>query len=203
MINQKISVIMFDLGGVLIDCSKFTKLLNWQDITNDIDVLEQKRSDSPIFTQYQLGNINSKQFIEGTIEELELNVNMVRFIREFRLIPKNFYSGADKTLLKLRKKYKVACLSNTNEIHWNKLCDVNKLDKYFDKCFLSHILHMAKPNKDIYLHAVKELGVEPWEILFFDDRKENVETANELGMTAYCTKGFEDVMKCLKILQIL
>jgi putative hydrolase of the HAD superfamily len=48
----------------------------------------------------------------------------------------------------------------------------------------SHRLGIAKPDAAIYLHAAEGLGVAPQEILFIDDREENIEAAVVAGMNA-------------------
>jgi putative hydrolase of the HAD superfamily len=48
----------------------------------------------------------------------------------------------------------------------------------------SHRLGIAKPDEAIYHHAAEGLGVKPQEVLFIDDRAENVEGARRAGMMA-------------------
>jgi putative hydrolase of the HAD superfamily len=48
----------------------------------------------------------------------------------------------------------------------------------------SHRLGMAKPDAAIYRYAAEGLGVKPEEILFVDDREENVAGARAVGMVA-------------------
>jgi putative hydrolase of the HAD superfamily len=48
----------------------------------------------------------------------------------------------------------------------------------------SHRLGIAKPDAAIYRHAAEGLRVKPEEILFVDDREENVEGARAAGMLA-------------------
>jgi putative hydrolase of the HAD superfamily len=48
----------------------------------------------------------------------------------------------------------------------------------------SHRLGIAKPDAAIYRHAVEGLGVPAGEILFVDDREENIEAARAAGMVA-------------------
>lgn len=189
---------MFDLGGVLIECNPFNKLLEWQNWTSDVRELRQKWSKSKAFYNYQLGAIGTKEFVESVIGEFELSVSIVRFIREFRLIPKDFFPGAPELLRSLGRKYTTACFSNTNEVHWNKLCGVNNLDKKFKRCFASHIIHMAKPDKEAFLYVINQLKVLPHEIVFFDDREENIDAALEIGIDAYLTKDFEQVQSRVK-----
>ena len=57
------------------------------------------------------------------------------------------------------------------------------LTEFHHKTF-SHRLGIAKPDASIYAHAVEGMGVAPDEILFIDDRQENVAAARDAGMTA-------------------
>ncbi|HEX4156711.1 MAG TPA: HAD family phosphatase [Acidobacteriaceae bacterium] len=54
----------------------------------------------------------------------------------------------------------------------------------FDHHTFSHRLKMVKPEAAIYQHVIRELGLPAEEILFIDDRKENVEAAEAAGMQA-------------------
>ncbi len=64
----------------------------------------------------------------------------------------------------------------------------------------SHRLGIAKPDAAIYLHAVQGLGVAAEEILFIDDRIENIEAARAVGMMAVqyvAQEGFVADMEAL------
>jgi putative hydrolase of the HAD superfamily len=55
----------------------------------------------------------------------------------------------------------------------------------------SHRLGIAKPDAAIYRHAVEGLGVPVGEILFVDDREENIRAARAAGMVAVQYAGHE------------
>ena len=196
-------MLLFDLGGVLIDCENFKKILQWENWTQELSELENKLIESGTNERYQRGKIGTKEFVETTISELDLTVSVSRFLREFRLLPKGFYPGADVLLKELSRNYITACLSNTNELHWNKLCGVNKIEKCFKFSFPSHIIHKVKPEKAAYTYVVKALGVEPGAIAFFDDREENVAAAKKVGIDAFKTAGITELCDCISKLGIL
>lgn len=54
----------------------------------------------------------------------------------------------------------------------------------FDHCIWSHTLKLAKPEAAIYRCAAKGLDTEPAQILFIDDKIENIEAAESIGMQA-------------------
>lgn len=59
-------------------------------------------------------------------------------------------------LLKLREKYVVYLLSNTNEIHWKWACEHAfpyrgfRVEDYFEKMYLSYEMKMVKPAEEIF-----------------------------------------------------
>lgn len=52
----------------------------------------------------------------------------------------------------------------------------------FHHCTFSYLLKLAKPEVEIYQHAVQGLDTPPEEILFIDDREENIAAAQEVGL---------------------
>ena len=52
----------------------------------------------------------------------------------------------------------------------------------FDHCIWSHSLKLAKPEGAIYRCAAEGLAAKPSEILFIDDKPENIEAAQSIGM---------------------
>ena len=54
----------------------------------------------------------------------------------------------------------------------------------FDHCVWSYSLKLAKPEAAIYRSAAEGLATDPAEILFIDDKAENIEAAHSVGMQA-------------------
>jgi len=54
----------------------------------------------------------------------------------------------------------------------------------FDVLVWSYQLHLAKPDPEIYLYTLQQLGTRPDEALFLDDKQVNVDAARELGIQA-------------------
>lgn len=55
----------------------------------------------------------------------------------------------------------------------------------FEQVFVSGELDMVKPNADIYEHVIAELGIEPSQFVFIDNREDNVEGARAVGGQAH------------------
>ena len=90
-----------------------------------------------------------------------------------------------KIAAQLRKHYRTAVISNTNAAHVRHIAPTWASYDPFDKCFYSHEVGCMKPDLAIYEFAIKEMGFEPSECVFFDDVEENVEAARKVGMIAH------------------
>ncbi len=84
---------------------------------------------------------------------------------------------------RVRSQVTVALLSNATDQLREHLAH-HDLVETFDVVFCSAELRMAKPDVAIFRHVAAELGVEPGECFFTDDRPENVEGARAAGMHA-------------------
>ncbi len=104
-------------------------------------------------------------------------------------------------LASLRPTYGVALVSNA----WPRACERMRahwrLGGLYDALVFSCEAGVAKPDRDIYLLACQQLGVEPYETVFIDDSVENTDAAARLGMKTVLFKerdrAIEDVRRLL------
>lgn len=68
----------------------------------------------------------------------------------------------------------------------------------FERMFISAEMHELKPEPAIYLETARELGVEPRDIVFVDNKKENTDAAAELGMTVHHFTGPDGLLVFLE-----
>ncbi len=79
---------------------------------------------------------------------------------------------------------RVAILSNMPRELGEALKTRTRRLAQFDQVTLSYEIHAVKPDPAIYEHCLQGLGSAPRNSLFFDDRLENVQSAELLGMRA-------------------
>jgi putative hydrolase of the HAD superfamily len=75
-----------------------------------------------------------------------------------------------------------AILSNMGDSVWASVEREFEWIHRFDALVWSFQLGIAKPDPAIYRHTIAELGVQPEEALFIDDKLPNIEAAQALGM---------------------
>lgn len=62
----------------------------------------------------------------------------------------------------------------------------------FEHLFFSGQLRLGKPDRRIYEHALDRLGAAPADVVFIDDKAENIDAAREIGMrTVHHTSGVD------------
>jgi putative hydrolase of the HAD superfamily len=79
--------------------------------------------------------------------------------------------------------YRLAILSNAPVDLARVLDDAPWLNAFGPRIF-SCRLHLSKPDPAIYRYVLRELNADPEEIVFFDDRPDNVLAAQAIGMQA-------------------
>ncbi|MDN5916281.1 MAG: HAD-IA family hydrolase [Pseudonocardia sp.] len=68
----------------------------------------------------------------------------------------------------------------------------------FDRLLFSADVGVAKPSADIFRRADHEFRTSPEQVLFFDDRAENVRAARAHGWDAHVWRGAADAMTTLR-----
>ena len=117
-------VLLFDLGGVLIDNVTFEELPCLLPAPMERAALQDRWLHSPAVQRYERGEIDADQFATDFISEWSLSLSPAQFIETFAAWPRGFFPGAVELLADLRKRHTIAFLSNCNAIHWERLAHV-------------------------------------------------------------------------------
>lgn len=182
MINHKPKIIVFDIGGVLLNWKvaipKIAQMLN---VTNEIFFDELQKH----LKNLELGKDHQNDFWEYLVEKynssLEPNFLKKTWIEE--QIP--IEPGWD--LLRKTKKsgYRVVCCTN----NWKDTVE-RQVKLHSDFSLFEFILNSAdvgtrKPDERIYLLVEEKVGEKGQDIFFIDDSKENCEGAEKIGWQTF------------------
>ncbi len=194
---QNIKAIIFDFGGVILDidfnktCIAFSKIG-----IDNFDEMYSLKSADPFFEDLEKGKFNEQQFFtEFKKRHISLSDDQIRDALNALLL--RYRKEALQTLKKIRHKYQLFLLSNTNIIHLQAFTKIYKeqigkgsLEDYFDKMYFSHEIGYRKPAKEAYEIVLKENDLSPSGTLFIDDSLKNIEGAQALGLqTIYLKEG--------------
>jgi putative hydrolase of the HAD superfamily len=192
MLDRK--VILFDLGGVLVGSAGRVAVRALLPSMGEQQVLERWLRSRAV-NLFERGQMSSGTFATEFIKEWDFRLTESEFLESFAAWATGLVDGAEALVRSLRRQHVVACLSNTNAIHWARMPELREL---FDYCFASHLTGFMKPDREAYEHALRELQVAPNSVYFFDDLLQNVVAARTLGINAFCVRGFEDVLPVLR-----
>jgi glucose-1-phosphatase len=183
---HKISTIIFDLGGVLLDLDQGKTLRAFA--RRGLD-LEDVNEASPIFADFETGKISAVDFRHGIRTLFKGNITDTEIDEAWNAMLLDTYEERFNILEGLRKQFRIYLLSNTNSIHidWvrdylHKNFGLERWDSLFDKQYLSYEIGLRKPNKDIYEYVLKDIQKEPQECLFIDDSYANIKGAASAGI---------------------
>jgi HAD superfamily hydrolase (TIGR01509 family) len=191
---KRAPVLLFDLGGVLVDVGAFDAVRAMVGATVDDDELKRRWLRSPAVRSFELGRVSPAAFAAQFVEEWQVPLTPEAFLGEVYSWIRQPYPGAVDLLERLRGGYHVACLTNCNELHWSQLTPFLEC---FDSAFSSHLLGEIKPDPKAFEAVMSELGVKPHEVRFFDDSSPNVEAARLLGIDSFLVNGIDDVMRAV------
>lgn len=176
-------VLLFDLGGVIVPWVGIEALMRLTGKPRDkiIDVF----SSHPIFVSYEIGQCSDAAFISALKSTFALTQSETELATLWCDWVEPPFPDVLATLATLRKTYTVACLSNTNNLHWQHLQGFLDTDSVFDFAFASHHIHAAKPHVESFKIPLEKMGVSPSDVWFFDDTMVNIEAARSFGITSY------------------
>lgn len=189
-----IKTIIFDFGDVFINLDKPGTIKRTKDLLGfDIITEAANTSSQAIFETndaYEKGEISTDQFLSFYTNRFK-GVTKNELIDLWNSLIKDFpkYRLDWLKQLKAEHDFKFILLSNTNALHINYIKeDVAFYEEFkacFDKFYLSHEIHLRKPNADIYEFVLSENKLKAEECLFIDDTKANTDTASALGINTW------------------
>jgi len=192
-----IKAVIFDYGGVLKTAHRLSDDIPAIFNVSKEEIKNQQENAAPLFSLLQRDLIEEDEFWKRYSELIKKPVpkNCGELARELYEKSLFFYPETIGFVKKLRKaKIKTAVLSNIIELQADIIRKNNGYEG-FDVVVLSYEEKLEKPKPEIYLLAFKRLGVKSEECIFIDDKKENISTAESLGMRTIIANSPGQVIK--------
>lgn len=197
---KNIKALIFDLGGVILNIKYQNTMQSFKNLgLLNSNNFYSKRTQSEIFNLIETGQINADQFLaklkelnpDTTIEQIRDGWNsMLLDLPEERLILLN----------RLKRKYKLFLLSNTNIIHITEIKKKigkqkwNSFKNTFNRIYLSYKIGERKPNIKIFEYVLKQEQLKTDEVLFIDDSSQHIKSARKLGIKCIHLKKEDDII---------
>jgi glucose-1-phosphatase len=190
-----IEVVLFDLGGVLIELSGVASMRELTGIDNE-DELWRRWLGCPWVRSFESGQCSADEFAAGVVADWRLTVAPQIFLDAFEAWPVGPFAGADALVRSVRRSVATGCLSNTNALHSDHFAG-SPLGDAFDFRFMSYELGLLKPDREIFDRVAELLPASPGQVLFLDDNQLNVDGALDAGFVAARVRGVAEAEQAL------
>jgi putative hydrolase of the HAD superfamily len=196
---------LFDLGNTLIRLAYERVLGNIcsnANVTRDelVDILEAPGG----YRDLERGSVSFWEFYEHLCE----NAGYRGSIQDFQRVWSDFFdgpiAGVEELLQRVRERYRVAFLSNSNEVHAELI--PRKFAALFqkdDRFVFSHRFRVAKPDPEMFRRALEVMGTLPQHVVFIDDLIENVLAARTIGIRSFQFTDADTLVRELEGEQLL
>ncbi len=183
--------IYFDMGNVLLTFSHQIAARQTAELCGIPETLAwQILFDEGLHWEYERGELAEAEFLSRFCQRARSESSFVApDPQKFDLAASSIFELNTRILpilFGLRSAgYRLGVLSNTSSAHW-RYCTgrFSLLLELFQRHALSYQIGAMKPSAAIYDKAAEIAGVSPREILFFDDRPENITAAAAHGWDA-------------------
>lgn len=202
MPDAAIDVVLFDLGGVLVDFGGVEPMKRLSGIDDD-DELWRRWLTCEWVRRFERGHCTGEEFAAGVVEDWDLTVTPDAYLDSFRSWIGGPMEGADDLVAATSEVVRVGCLSNTNALHTEDHWQRWPLFRSFELPFLSHELGCVKPDREIFERVAAQIEVDPHRILFLDDNVLNVDGALASGWQARRAVGVGGARAALEDVGIL
>lgn len=191
--DESIENIIFDLGGVILHIDyqlteKAFKSLGLQDFSK----MYTQAAQTGLFDNYEKGYCSTPYFINALLDFLPPNTSANKVVAAWNAMILDFPVQNLVLLQKLKSKYRIFLLSNTNDIHLQavnralkKVSNENNLSGFFEKTYYSFEMGMRKPDAEIFNKVCHENNLDYQKTLFIDDTERHILGAKEVGLQTH------------------
>ena len=197
---MSITWFLFDLGNTLIKLAYERVLENVcrdANVTRDqlIAILEQPGG----YRDMERGAVTFRELYDFLRDRADYRGTALDLHRVWSDFFDGTVPGAEALLERLREKYRIAFLTNSNEVHAEVIPrQFASLFRKDDRFVFSHRFRVAKPDPEIFRRALEVIGALPQNVVFVDDLIENVLAARLLGIQSFQFVDAEQVTQELK-----
>lgn len=142
-----------------------------------------------LFDDFETGKINATTFRNGIRALLNVKVSDEEIDNAWNAMLGTTDKKTLQLLSKLKRQYKTFLLSNTNSIHigaahnyMQKTYAYKNFETFFHQVYYSHEIGFKKPDPMAFHIILNEHNLQATDSLFIDDKQENINAAQKLGI---------------------
>ena len=197
-VDMAVKNLIFDVGNVLFEYRWYQMLLDFGLTDEEAQTARPLIFDNKLWNEFDLGNLTTQEIIDRYCKELPQYEALLRwFFGHLELMHVARRDVWDRVHALKEKGYRIYLLSNYSEDFFNAHTKDASFMKDLDGRLVSYEVHMMKPDPAIYKCLLEKYDLNPEESVFFDDRPENTETAEKLGIKSYTITSKEYLISVL------
>jgi epoxide hydrolase-like predicted phosphatase len=183
---SKPDLIIFDLGRVLVDFD-FKKVIRnlKQHSPKTEKEIRHYFARTALWDTFERGRITPQNFFKSLQKDLQLSGLS---FDTFAPLWNNIFGEKTDTvaiLRRLRGSYRLAMISNVNQMHWEHICRHHAFMRWFDFLIPSYAVGHRKPDLEIYRLTLHRAGIPPSRAIFIDDVAGHIRAAQSLGIRSH------------------
>lgn len=194
---MKISAVVFDLGGVLIELNGLPSIAALLKSDQPLEQLYKQWMAAPSVIAHETGKLSPHDFSHAVVQEMGFPLSPEDFIAHFSTWIVGAFPSAIELVQSLSSQCTVAALSNTSPPHWARVEETG-IAEHFDHVFLSHEIGHLKPHPPAFQVVTDTLNCQPHEVVFFDDNIDNVNAAADFGFKSHQAFNPDEAKEILK-----
>jgi len=199
-----VGAIVFDLGNVLIDLDNDFYGKGWPAGIDEKELAPFKKwvAEEGLWLKYEKGELDTASFLDSLVSRLQprakhegprasAGLSRKQITKYWNRILLGIQPKRFELLEQLQQRFPLYVLSNTNDLHieWVRkhVIELGVPDfetRFFKEIFYSYEVGAVKPEPAIYAAAEVGINLPVKQILFIDDRPENIEAAAARGWQA-------------------
>lgn len=199
-----IQAVVFDLGNVVIDIEPERICAHWaRAIGADVEEVTRIFWEDRVYERLERGEIDLPEYHRHMAGQMVKSIPYEEFAEGWNRIYLGVTDGMDALLRRLKKSLRLVALTNTNGAHaecWRVL--FAEVLRHFEEVFCSHEIASRKPEPRAYQLVLEYLKLPARQVVFVDDREENVLAARDLGMCGIVARDTTQIAEELEALGV-
>lgn len=196
---SSVDSVLFDFGGVIVAINFGCAFDAWARAANVSSAeIAARFSFDPQYQAYERGEIDAAMYFASLRQSLGLQLSDEQFLVGWNSIFLEPLPGIVEVLQSLSCKIPLYLFSNTNAAHhryWRE--KYRDLLKPFKTIYCSYEIGFRKPTVDSFFYVLKDIGMPPDRMAFFDDLAENVTAARQVGLQGFQVTSSDDIRQVL------
>lgn len=159
--KETVKVLLFDLGGVVLEISFANVLESWAARAGvDGEALKNRFKLDSFYEQHECGKLTASEYFASLRQSLDIHLTDEQFTEGWNAIALGEVPGIKTLLRRAKTRFPLYAFSNTNFTHLEYVTshyrDVLAL---FERLFASCEMGKRKPTRDAFETVVREIGV--------------------------------------------